>query len=151
MSSDSVYNGSCFCGSVQFTVSGDPALMEYCHCNSCRHWSASPVNAFTLWNPAAVKITKGEDNVDSFEENPGTDDKTVYSIRKWCKSCGGHFLSEHPGMGLVDVYAGALPDLPFAPSMHVHYQETVLPLKDGLPKMRDLPAEAGGSGEVMPE
>jgi hypothetical protein len=29
--------------------------------------------------------------------------------------------------------------------------ETVPPMKDGLPKLRDFPAEAGGSGEVMPE
>ena len=35
--------------------------------------------------------------------------------------------------------------------LHVHYQESRLPIKDGLPKMRDLPKEAGGSGEVMPE
>ncbi|HJS61620.1 MAG TPA: GFA family protein, partial [Pseudolabrys sp.] len=29
--------------------------------------------------------------------------------------------------------------------------ETVLPMKDGLPKLRDFPAAAGGSGETMPE
>jgi len=27
----------------------------------------------------------------------------------------------------------------------------VLPMKDGLPKLRDFPAEAGGSGQTMPE
>lgn len=151
MSKDSVYKGSCFCGAVQFTVSGDPELMGYCHCNSCRHWSAGPVNSFTLWKPEAITYTKGEDNIDAFSENPGTEDDTVYSVRKWCKSCGGHFLSEHPGMDLIDVYAGVIPDLTFKPALHVHYQETVLPMKDGLPKMKDMPAEAGGSGEVLAE
>lgn len=114
--------------------------MGYCHCNSCRHWSAGPVNAFTLWTPDSVTITQGQGSIDSFSENPGTDDETVYSIRKWCKACGGHFLSEHPGMGLIDVYAGVIPDLAFTPALHVHYQETVLPMKDGLPKMKDMPA-----------
>ena len=75
MSDDPVYNGSCFCGAVQFTVSGAPELMGYCHCNSCRHWSAGPVNAFTLWRPTAVTVTKGGDNIESFDENPGTDDE----------------------------------------------------------------------------
>jgi hypothetical protein len=27
----------------------------------------------------------------------------------------------------------------------------VLPMKDGLPKLRDFPSELGGSGEAVPE
>jgi hypothetical protein len=30
-------------------------------------------------------------------------------------------------------------------------QETVFHIKDGLPKMRDMPKEMGGSGETLPE
>ena len=136
--------GSCFCGAVQFTVTGEPAGMGYCHCNSCRHWSAGPVNAFTLWNPGAVKVTKGEGNV-------GTFNKTPNSFRKWCKTCGGHVLTEHPTFNLTDVYAAIIPGLTFKPAVHVNYQETVLHMKDGLPKFKDFPKEAGGSGETMPE
>ncbi len=55
MSDAKTYQGSCFCGAVQFTVTGEPAGMGYCHCNSCRHWSAGPVNAFTLWNPQSIR------------------------------------------------------------------------------------------------
>jgi hypothetical protein len=35
--------------------------------------------------------------------------------------------------------------------VHVNYQETVLPNHDGLPKMKDLPAEMGGTGQVISE
>jgi len=35
--------------------------------------------------------------------------------------------------------------------MHINYAEAVLPLRDGLPKLRDIPMEFGGSGEVVPE
>ncbi len=35
--------------------------------------------------------------------------------------------------------------------VHVNYAETVLPMKDGLPKFKDFPAEMGGSGENLPE
>ena len=31
------------------------------------------------------------------------------------------------------------------------YAETVLPMKDGLPKLKDFPAELGGSGIAVPE
>jgi len=144
MSNKESYKGSCFCGAVEFTVSGEPAGMGYCHCESCRHWSAGPVNAFTLWSPEAVKITQGADNI-------GTYNKTPQSSRKWCKNCGGHIFTEHPEMGLIDVYAAVLPQLPFQPGVHVNYQESVLHVRDGLPKMKDMPAEMGGSGDTLPE
>jgi hypothetical protein len=144
MSTRPSHAGSCFCGAVQFTVTGEPAAMGYCHCESCRSWSAGPVNAFSLWKPEDVKITRGADNI-------GTYHKTENSYRKWCKTCGGHIFTEHPGMGLTDVYAAVIPSLAFKPAVHVHYQETVLHIKDGVPKMKDVPKEMGGSGAAMPE
>ena len=144
MSTTSSYSGRCFCGAVQFTVTGDPAAMGYCHCTSCRHWSASPVNAFVLWKSDAVRVTQGAEQI-------GTYNKTPQSARKWCKQCGGHIFTEHPGWGLTDVYAGVTPEVPFKPALHVHYQETVLKLKDGLPKMKDIPQELGGSGMTLTE
>jgi len=144
MSTDKTYQGSCFCGAVQFEVTGEPAAAGYCHCDSCRKWSASPINAFSLWQPEAVKVTRGEDNI-------GTYNKTERSYRKWCKTCGGHVFTQHPGFGLIDVYAAVIPDLPFDPHLHVFYQETVLRIHDGLPKMADIPAELGGSGRTLPE
>jgi hypothetical protein len=35
--------------------------------------------------------------------------------------------------------------------VHVNYAETVLPMRDGLPKLKDFPAEFGGSGEAIAE
>jgi hypothetical protein len=63
----------------------------------------------------------------------------------------GHIFTEHPEMGLTDVYAAVLPQLPFQPGVHVNYQETVLHVRDGLPKMKDVPAEMGGSGDTLAE
>ena len=138
------YSGSCFCGAVQFTVSGEPVAMGYCHCDTCRHWSAGPVNAFTLWKPDAVRVTQGAGNIGTYNSNPR-------SYRKWCTSCGGHIFTEHPEWGLIDVYAAVIPELPFKAGVHVHYQETVLPIKDGVTKLKDLPKEMGGSGVSISE
>ncbi len=90
MSETKSYKGSCFC-----------------HCDSCRHWSAGPVNAFTLWKPDAV--------------------------------------------GFTDVYAAILPRLALKPGLHVFYEETVLHIRDGLPKQKDVPKELGGSGVALAE
>ncbi|MGI3185780.1 GFA family protein [Nioella aestuarii] len=139
-----VHRGQCFCGAVEIEVEGDPEGMGYCHCESCRSWSAGPVNAFTLWQPDAVKVTKGADKLARFM-------KTENSGRQYCTECGGHVMTDHPGLGLTDVYAATIPSLKFAPGVHVNYAETVLPMKDGLPKFRDFPAEFGGSGEMVEE
>ena len=138
------YVGSCFCGAVELEATGEPEGMGYCHCASCRSWSGGPVNAFTLWKPEAVRVTRGEADLASFA-------KTEVSDRVWCARCGGHLMTRHPTLGLVDVFAATLPTLNFAPGVHVNYAETVLPMKDGLPKLKDFPAELGGSGEVMAE
>ena len=139
-----MYQGQCFCGSVQITVSGEPAGMGYCHCRSCRSWSAGPVNAFTLWKPESVKVTRGADLVGHYA-------KTEMSDRQYCTKCGGHLMTHHAPLGLTDVYAATLPGLAFQPGVHVNYAETVLPMRDGLPKLKDFPAELGGSGEMVAE
>ena len=59
--SEQTFEGQCYCGAVKIVVTGDAAGAGYCHCASCRSWSAGPVNAFTLWKPEAVTVTQGED------------------------------------------------------------------------------------------
>lgn len=138
------HHGQCFCGAVNIETTGEPAGMGFCHCESCRHWSAGPVNAFTLWPPDAVRITKGEAHLGAYS-------KTPKSHRKWCTKCGGHVMTHHPPLDLVDVYAALLPTLDFTPALHVNYAEAVLRIPDGLPKLKDFPAEFGGSGETVAE
>jgi hypothetical protein len=139
-----MHKGECFCGSVKIEVTGEPQGMGYCHCESCRSWSAAPVNAFTLWKSDAVHVTGGAEHLGTFV-------KTPRSERQYCRKCGGHVMTVHPLWGLIDVYAATLPTLKFAPGVHVNYAETVLPTRDGLPKLKDLPKELGGSGQPIAE
>ena len=139
-----MHKGKCFCGAVEIEVTGAPEAMGYCHCASCRSWSAGPVNAFTLWKPETVKVTKGKEFIGKFK-------KTEVSDRQFCTKCGGHVMTDHPPLGLTDVYAATIPSLAFKPGVHVNYAETVLRMKDGLPKLKDFPKEFGGSGEMVAE
>jgi hypothetical protein len=102
------------------------------------------VNAFSLWKADAVQVKAGAEHIATFE-------KTSLSQRKYCKKCGGHLMTGHQPLGLVDVFAATIPALNFVPGVHVNYAETVLPMKDGLPKLKDFPAELGGSGESVAE
>ncbi len=118
--------GSCFCGSVTMEATGAPEAMGYCHCASCRSWSGGPVNAFSLWKPEAVRVTGGADNIATYQ-------KTPLSQRKYCTLCGGHLMTDHPTLGLVDVFAATIPGLDFTPGVHVNYTETVLPIRTVCP------------------
>ena len=91
-----------------------------------------------------MKVTRGAEHLATYA-------KTAASERQFCRKCGGHLMTNHPGFGLVDVYAATLPTVSFKPGVHVNYAETVLPMRDGLPKLRDFPAELGGSGASVPE
>ena len=138
------HKGTCFCGSVEIEVSGKPMEMGYCHCTSCRHYSGAPFVAFILWRANQVRVTRGEALLGRFN-------KAAMSERRFCRRCGGHVMSELPSFGVTDVYPSVLPSVRFRPSVHLNYAETVLRIPDGLLKLKDFPAEAGGSGEVIAE
>jgi hypothetical protein len=97
-----------------------------------------------LWKRGNVRVTKGAELLGRFK-------RTEMSDRQFCLRCGGHLMTDHPTLGLTDVRAGVIAGLAFKPEVHLNYAETVLPIKDGLPKLRDFPAAAGGSGEFVPE
>ena len=141
---EKTYEGQCYCGAVQITVTGDPVGAGYCHCTACRSWSAGPVNAFTLWPPEAVTVTQGEDKIAEYNANPRSLPPVVHRLRRPPDDAA-------PGVEPVDVFAATIPTFPFEPGVHVNYESTVLPMKDGLPKLKDFPAELGGSGESLAE
>ena len=125
------YVGECFCGAIKIEAAGEPQAMGYCHCRSCRSWSGGPVNAFTLWAPDAVRITAGAENL-------ATHQQSELSQRQYCARCGGHLMTNHPTLGVIDVFAATLPNLDFKPGVHINYAETVLPMKDGLPDRKSV-------------
>jgi hypothetical protein len=135
------YEGQCYCGAVKIAVTGEPVGTGYCHCKNCRSWSGGPVNAFTLWPTEAVQVTAGEHLIGEYNANE-------QSYRQWCTVCGGHLVTRHPTWGLVDVFAATIPSFSFEPGVHVNYESTVLPMKDGVPKLKDFPTDLGGSGEA---
>jgi hypothetical protein len=138
------HTGGCFCGAVEIEVKGAPEEMGYCHCSSCRSYTGGPLVAFVLFKAENVRVTKGAALIGRFR-------KSEMSERQFCTRCGGHIMTGHPTLGFTDVYAAAIPNVAFKPSVHLNYAETVLPIRDGLPKLKDFPAEVGGSGETIAE
>ncbi len=133
----------CICQSVEISISGEPSIMAYCHCDSCRSWLGAPIHAASLWPTKNVNVTKGEEHLSEYH-------RTEHSLRHFCKLCGSPVLVRHPGLGLTDVPAHTIKHLDFKPAIHVNYAERVMPIKDGLPKFAGMP-DKDGKGELIPE
>lgn len=138
------HKGRCFCGAVEIEATGTPIEMGYCHCTSCRAYGGGPFKSYILWKANDIRVIRGADLLGHFN-------KTGMSDRQHCRACGGHVLNGHPGLGLVDVAASIFPTVAFVPTVHLNYGEAVQRVTDGLPKLKDFPKEAGGSGELLAE
>ena len=142
--SEPTRKSGCACGAVEVELEGEPAVQAYCHCSSCRGWLGAPIHAATLWPAPKVHVRKGADKLGLYQ-------KTEASHRQFCTACGCPVLVLHPAIGMTDVPAGTIRGLDFRPTLHVHYGEKVLAVRDGLPKFKDFPKDFGGSGEALPE
>ena len=141
---DVIRTSRCACHSVELEIRGEPSVMAYCHCESCRSWLGAPVHAASLWPTSNVDVVKGNDLLGIYK-------RTEASHRHFCTSCGAPVLIRHPELGLTDVPAGSIDGLSYQPTVHVHYGEKVLSVRDGLPKFKDFPKDFGGSDETVPE
>ncbi|HML96494.1 MAG TPA: GFA family protein [Thermodesulfobacteriota bacterium] len=134
MSQKIVYTGACFCGAVEIKAEGEPILMGYCHCDSCRRWSAAPVNAFALWNTGEVHVTMGVRNIRTYN-------KTADTSANRARRAAATSTWSTPRSGLIDIRPAVIRRLPFKPEIHIFYAESVLKIDDGLPKFDGMPDE----------
>lgn len=116
---------------------GEPESTGYCHCSSCLSWSGGPVNPFTLWKLESVRIEAGAEHV-------ATDNQTPISDHRYCSNYGGHLMTDHPTLSVVDVFLITLPTLDFTPGPHVNFVEMDLPMKERLPRHKDITGSFGG-------
>ena len=91
--------GGCLCGSVRYTVRGEPVHVGRCHCHDCRRESGSAFTVYAQWP------------VEDFELSG---EVTNYDGRGFCPTCGSRLLNPiNEGDRLVEVRIGTLDDAPF--------------------------------------
>jgi hypothetical protein len=140
------YHASCSCGAVEIEADGEPVVQCYCHCNSCRRFTGTPVNAPVLWPRDQVRFVKGEDKLRHYSST-GHAQAGRYS----CGVCNGPVGVDLFDAGLFDIFAGLVRDLTFMPTLHINYENAILAIKDGLPKFKDMRESTCGSGEMVAE
>lgn len=129
MNTRSIDSGGCLCGAVRFSVASKPLWTAYCHCESCRRATASPLAAFVGFDEASVQFRGVARRF--FSSSPDVE-------RSFCGNCGtplSYRSSRWPGE--IHLYTATF-DNPAAypPTLHVHWAEKLawLGLNDSLAK-----------------
>ena len=98
-----MYEGSCLCGHVRFTVTGGIRSIVHCHCSLCRKSSGTAFATNGFVELRGFCVTTGQERLASYEHRPG-------KRRHFCGSCGSPIYSDNandPGrirvrLGVID-------------------------------------------------
>jgi hypothetical protein len=104
--SETTLSGSCLCGEVTYTVSGEERRFFHCHCQRCRKASGTG-HASNLFVKGSLQWDSGEALVRTFK----LPDAERFS-NTFCTACGGRVPRFVEEFGVVFIPAGSLDDEP---------------------------------------
>lgn len=99
--------GSCLCGALHYSVTGEPDRFYHCHCKRCRK-SSGTGHATNLFVKNGSLDFTGDASLIKFFKLPEAERFT----RTFCAQCGGPLPREIAPMKLVFIPAGTLDDEP---------------------------------------
>lgn len=85
-----MHHGSCLCGAITYTVSGELGPLMCCHCTRCRKANGSAFLAAAQVVPDDFKLHDPHGLLKAWESSPGV-------LRKFCGQCGSPLFSHRPG------------------------------------------------------
>ncbi|MAB98137.1 MAG: hypothetical protein CMK71_08720 [Pseudomonadaceae bacterium] len=126
--------GGCLCGSLRYTVEGEPLMAAICHCTMCRRAHAAPAVAWALYRQEQVAFTQGQTTLYASSED---------AQRGFCATCGTQITFTATFLpGLIDISVGSL-DTPqlIEPTLHYWHAEHLAwaEFADALPRYPEFP------------
>lgn len=104
--SNSTLSGSCLCGAVTYTVTGEERHFYHCHCQRCRKASGTG-HASNLFVKGSLTFDSGEDLVRTFLLPTAERFSNTF-----CTECGGRVPRFVEEFGVAFIPAGSLDDEP---------------------------------------
>jgi len=95
-------SGSCLCGEVRYTATGEESRFYHCHCTRCRKATGTG-HASNLFLMGTLQWENGEDLIKSFKL-PEAERFT----NTFCSQCGGRVPRFIEALGMVFIPAGSL-------------------------------------------
>ena len=130
-------HGSCLCGAVTFSVSGEPRVWFQCHCSRCRRGRSAAHGSNTFYPAAQFAWRSGRELVRKYK--PPEAERFAVSF---CARCGGGAPVEREGVPFVLVAASLLDSDPGArPQAHIFVASKApwYTIADTIPQFAELP------------
>lgn len=125
-------HGECFCGKIQYEISGQLRDARSCHCSRCRKAFSSQASAYALVEPDEFKWLDGESLLTDYVNQYG------FGLQ-FCKNCGSTLTGIYQGvvngvtLGCVDgdtkieigrhIYVGSKANWEVMPDVSNQYAE----------------------------
>lgn len=131
--------GGCYCGAIQYEVTGEPVNRTICHCDMCRGTTGAPCVAWFTVPRSQFRLTGAA---------PTRYRSSAHATRSFCAVCGTQIcFADDNYPAEIDVSTCTLQD-PTAvpPASHIFTASQVpwLHCSDDLPRYRGSRSEAGG-------
>jgi hypothetical protein len=94
--------GSCLCGGVTYSVTGEPQRFYHCHCGRCRKATGSG-HATNVFVAGELKWDSGEDLITSYKVP-----EAARFTNRFCSVCGARLPRFIKDLGAVFIPAGSL-------------------------------------------
>ena len=128
------YLVECDCGIVKVTMSGEPRVRGFCHCEDCRDLLKIPYHSVTAWEKEQLKVEEGAAAVVAFQH------PTKRMQRFYCGNCGETLVNSNAmdwrivsQLLIRKCYDGELPEQ-LQSKMHFFYGRRIVDIHDPLPK-----------------
>lgn len=124
----------CDCASVEITMTGEPKVRAYCHCEDCRELLQIPYHSVLAWDSHQVEISKGVQNIVEYK-HPHKNMK-----RFFCKDCGDVLYNtnsmEWKIVSQLMFRKSNNDELPenYKSNAHFFYDRRIIDIDDNLPK-----------------
>jgi hypothetical protein len=135
-----VTEGSCLCGAVAYEASGQPTVMQHCHCLRCRRARAAAHGSNLFYKEAQFRWRRGQEQVREYKLP-----EARFYTTAFCRQCGAAVPRVSSERGIVVIPAGTLDtDPPIKPQRHIftNYRAPWVEINDSLPQFAEGPPTA---------
>ena len=134
----SEFTGSCHCGEISYTFSGEPLRQVNCHCKNCQKTSGGPYLANIFVSEDNLFI-KGSPKVYQHLADSGNQ-----MTKKFCGNCGAQMFSLDSGRpGIVSIRGGTIDNLEIIqPTINIFVSSKIpsTPLNESLSTFEKMPS-----------
>ncbi len=134
----SEFTGSCHCGEISYTFSGEPLRQVNCHCKNCQKTSGGPYLANIFVSEDNLLI-KGSPKVYQHLADSGNQ-----MTKKFCGNCGAQMFSLGSGRpGIVSIRGGTIDNLEIIqPTINIFVSSKIpsTPLNESLSTFEKMPS-----------